>query len=96
MLFLLWHGARDMGDAARFDAKAKARFGRIVVAALVMGVALWGLDAALTPMTTGRGISKAVGLILLCVGGALVYAAAAVGLGAFSIAELKSAFRRQR
>ena len=96
MLFLLWYGARDMGDAARFDAKAKARFGRIVLAALVMGAALWGLDVVLSPLTTGNGLSKVVGLVVLCGGGATVYAVAAVALGAFSLTELRSAFRRQR
>ena len=50
MLALLWTGTRDMGDAARFDARAKSRIGRTVFASTIMGCALWVGQFALAPL----------------------------------------------
>jgi putative peptidoglycan lipid II flippase len=95
MLALLWTGTRNMGDAARFDARAKSRIWRIVFASAIMGGALWVGQFALAPLMDMPGY-KVLGLALLCLSGAAVYAVAGFALGAFSPSELRRVFRRQR
>ncbi len=96
MLWLLWRGARDMGQAARFDDRSKTRCGRIAIAAAIMGAGLLVADQMLAGLIGGAGLTRVVGLALLCVFGAFVYGAAGTALGAFTVADVKSAFRRQR
>ncbi|NNL74123.1 MAG: murein biosynthesis integral membrane protein MurJ [Silicimonas sp.] len=95
MLALLWFGTRGMGQAARFDDRAKRRIRRVVVASLIMGIVLWLGQFLLSPLLDQPGLSV-LGLTLLCTLGAVVYAATGFALGAFDWAELKGAFRRQR
>ena len=95
MLALLWNGTRRMGEAARFDDRAKSRIWRILFASAIMGAALWGGQFALTPLMEMPGY-KVLGLALLCLSGAGVYAVAGFATGAFSAAELQRVFRRQR
>ena len=89
MLWLLWRGARSMGDAARLDARFADRAWRIVVASLVMGGALWLAARAMAPLFAGPAALAA--LVAL---GAATYALAGRTLGAFRIEELRSALRR--
>jgi len=96
MLWLLWRGSRGMGEAARFDDKALRRFGRITAASVVMGVGLAAADWGLAGMIAASGAIKFAGLVLLCTFGAALYGIAGIGLGAFTLSELKFAFRRQR
>lgn len=95
MLLLLWFGARRMGEAAEFDARAKSRIWRIVLASAVMGLALWlGQFLVLTVIET-PGV-KLLGITLLCIFGGAVYFATGFALGAFRQDEFRRAFRRQR
>ncbi|CAM5359915.1 lipid II flippase MurJ [Frigidibacter albus] len=91
----LWWGTREMGEAARFDDRLRRRLPRIVLAAALMGLALWGMrhllgDALYTP-TTRYGA-----LALLVLGGMAAYALAAFVTGAARPADFTAGFRRQR
>ncbi|ABV94567.1 putative virulence factor [Dinoroseobacter shibae DFL 12 = DSM 16493] len=93
MVWLLWRGSRPLGEAAAFDARFKARIGRIVLAALAMGAVLLGaqelLSEALRTPTLRYGALAA--LVAL---GIVSYGAAGHLLGAFRMAEVKRALRR--
>ena len=95
MVGQLWWGARDMGAAARFDVRFKARIGRIVLAAILMGVVLMGLEVLLKPLL-GTATVRYVALLILVLGGIVSYFAIGQMLGAFRIAEFKAAMRRSR
>ena len=95
MLLLLWAGTREMGQAARFDRRCKSRIWRICLASAVMGCALWAGQFIFSPALETPGL-EFVGLLLLCLFGMAVYGGAGLLVKAFTKAELKSAFRRQR
>ncbi len=95
MLLLLWFGARDMGEAARLDARCRRRIWRIVLAAVLMGAALWLGQIVLSPLLEQRGL-KYLGLALLVALGMVTYALAGLGIGAFRKNELTAVFRRHR
>lgn len=92
MVWQLWRGARPMGEAARPDARFRDRIWRIALAALVMGAALWGLAQLLDPMLYGTGRSLA--LLVLILGGIVVYFGIGIAIGAFRPADLRDAMRR--
>lgn len=94
MLYLLWRGARGMDDAARFDDRFKDRLWRMLMAAFVMGFVLWGADALLRPLAEGRDLIRFVGVTLLCLAGLASYAAAGLFLRAFTVSDLRAAFKR--
>jgi putative peptidoglycan lipid II flippase len=95
MFGLLWLGARNMGEAARFDARARRRIVLIVGASAVMGLALWLAERyLLAGLFAGSGAERGLALGLLCFGGMAVYAAAGSALGAFTMNDLRRAFRR--
>lgn len=91
----LWHGTRAFGEAAALDDRLRQRLPRIVLASLVMGVAIWGLMQLLGPALDSPG-TRYLALAGLVLGGMAAYAAAAVGLGAFRVSDLRAGFRRQR
>ena len=95
MVFQLWFGTRAMGTSARFDAQFRTRLPRIVLASGVMGAALWGGTLLLGPMLGVQGWRYA-GLAALVGIGIATYGAAGLAFGAFRIADLRSALRRQR
>ena len=95
MLVLLWLGTRGMGEAARFDARAKSRIRRVVVASAMMGAALWIGQFILAPLMEAPGL-KVPGILILCAFGAVVYGICGLALGAFRRDELRRFFRRQR
>ncbi|MFP7674219.1 murein biosynthesis integral membrane protein MurJ [Marivita sp. S0852] len=93
MVFLLGVGGRKLGDVARFDSQFRRRIWRVCLASIVMGAVLW-----LTSLLLGRMLSLAGIRFLALAGligtGVITYAIAGQILGAFSLRELKSAFRR--
>ncbi|MEM8774198.1 MAG: murein biosynthesis integral membrane protein MurJ, partial [Pseudomonadota bacterium] len=93
MLWLLMRGAKGFGEEARLDARCRSRIWRIVVASLIMGGVLLGLSVLMAPFF---GISgwRWLALIVLLGLGALSYFISGKLLGAFKIAELKAALRR--
>ncbi|PIE15448.1 MAG: murein biosynthesis integral membrane protein MurJ [Rhodobacterales bacterium] len=93
MVILLWLGSRNMGDAARFDARFKARIWRILVASLLMGALLLGAQLVLNPMLAA-GAWRYLALALLVGIGICGYFGAGQVIGAFRLAEFKSSLRR--
>ncbi|MGR3435996.1 MAG: murein biosynthesis integral membrane protein MurJ [Shimia sp.] len=93
MTWLLWRGSRGMGEEARLDGRFRARAPRIVLASALMGLALWGLSAALAPALQTPGLRLAA-LAALVGGGIAAYGAAAHVCGAFRLSELKGSLRR--
>ncbi|MEL6958147.1 MAG: murein biosynthesis integral membrane protein MurJ, partial [Pseudomonadota bacterium] len=93
MVLLLWAGSRKMGEAARFDARFKSRLWRIVLASVLMGIALKGVELIVGP---GLGIAgvRYVALAVLVVCGIGAYALAGSLLRAFRLREFRSALRR--
>jgi putative peptidoglycan lipid II flippase len=96
MLFLLWRGAAGMGDAAQFDARFKDRLWRIIAAAVAMGGVLWVAGWALSPLAQGSDLIRFLAVVLLCVVGMAAYGVAGTALRAFTIADLRSALRRNK
>ncbi|GGO32764.1 putative lipid II flippase MurJ [Gemmobacter aquaticus] len=95
MVWQLWRGSRGMDDAARFDDRFKQRLPRIILAALVMGVVLWGMTVLLGPaLDVARW--RWMALAALVFGGMLSYFGAGTLFGAFRLAEFKALMRRRR
>lgn len=89
----LWLGTRRMGDAARFDTRFRSRAPRIIVAAIVMGFALYGGQVVLGEMLASHGWRYA-GLGLLIGIGMVSYAAAGSAIGAFRLSDFRKLRRR--
>ena len=92
MVWLLWRGARGMGEAARPDARLTRRAGRICLAAMLMGVTLWAAMFALQPLFDGS--ARWLALLVLVATGMISYFAIGRLLGAFALSEFKGAIRR--
>ena len=93
MVLLLWAGARGMGSAAEPDQRLLKVAPRIVAASLLMGVALWFGAGWLSDWLVTPGLRYAALAILVAVG-ALIYAGAAVALGAVSPRALGMSLKR--
>lgn len=95
MVWQLWRGSRTMGPEAHFDARFRARIWRIVVAALVMGFVLWGAALLLGPaLDAARWRWLALGALVAS--GIISYFGFGTLIGAFRLAEFRSALRRKR
>ncbi|NNE80927.1 MAG: murein biosynthesis integral membrane protein MurJ [Silicimonas sp.] len=94
MLALLWWGARNMGEAARFDDRVKTRIARIILAAAVMGAGLWIADRLLASMLNQGGLIEIFALTLICLIGLCLYAIAGLACRAFTLDDLRATFRR--
>ncbi|MCW2395674.1 MULTISPECIES: murein biosynthesis integral membrane protein MurJ [unclassified Sphingobium] len=77
------------------DARFRAKALRIVAAGALMGAALWAGNQLLDAHMAAGFWRRLIALGLLCGGGGLVYAIAAIGFGAYRIAELKAQLRRR-
>lgn len=93
MLWQLWRGSSTFGAIAALDPRLRRAAPRILAAALVMAVALIGLEWLLAEMLATHGI-RYLALLLLCTAGLAVYAAAAFATGALRPADLRAALRR--
>jgi len=82
------------GGGLAIDARLRRRLPRILLASCVMGLTLWAANEALTTTFEGAVAARVVALIVLVAAGLLVYAGAALGLGAASILDLKAQLRR--
>lgn len=78
------------------DARCKSRLPRLLLAALVMGAALWFLNDALAPWLGGPEWQRLAALALLIASGGFGYFAVAVLSGGIAAGELKALLRRGR
>ncbi|MGR3614746.1 MAG: murein biosynthesis integral membrane protein MurJ [Paracoccaceae bacterium] len=93
MIAMLHFGARDMGEAARFDDRFRGRIWRIILASLIMGALIWTVYAFLPAAFVQPGW-RYLALAALIFTGMLVFGIAGQSLGAFRISELKNGLRR--
>jgi putative peptidoglycan lipid II flippase len=82
-----------MGEASALDARFRRRLPRILLAAAVMGVVLWGMVLLVGPWLATPQI-RYVALAALVLAGIAAYFAAAQAFGALRVAELRGALRR--
>ncbi|MCL7464464.1 murein biosynthesis integral membrane protein MurJ [Phaeovulum sp. NW3] len=94
MVAQLWFGARQMGDAARPDARFWSRLWRILAASAVMGLALWALAGAMESALVAPG-SRYLALAGLCLAGMAVYFGLGALIGAYRAADLMRLLRRR-
>lgn len=93
MVVLLARGGRRLGTVARFDDRFRRRIWRVCLASVLMGVALWAATILLGPMLETPGLRFAA-LAILIAAGLVSYALAGQAIGAFSLGEFRTAFRR--
>jgi putative peptidoglycan lipid II flippase len=92
---LLYWTLRRQGHLV-LDARFRAKALRIIAAGLLMGAALLLGNRLLDAHMDAPFWERIAALALLCGGGALIYGLAAIGLGAYRVAELKAQLRRRR
>ncbi len=95
MVWQLWRGSRGMGDEARWDDRMRNRAPRILAAALLMGLALWGAMLVLAPVLVMPGW-RYLGLALLVLAGMVAYFGVGAVIGAFRLSDFTAAVRRRR
>jgi putative peptidoglycan lipid II flippase len=90
---LLYRALRKRGHFTP-DAQLRRRTPRLVISAILMGVAMWFGNALFAPYVTGSSLERWAALAVLVGAGMLVYAAATFLTGAVRVAELKRLIRR--
>ncbi len=93
MVLMLWLGARNMGEAARFDGRFRKRLTRIILASLGMGGVLFLAEILLSPLF-GAGSLRYLALAVLIAVGIVSYFGIGQLIGAFKLGEFKRAMRR--
>lgn len=93
-VWMLYITLRKRGQFAADD-RLKRRAPRLLLAALLMGLALWAAQGWIMPFTHGVWWSRVLALGVLVSAGMLVYALATVVLGAFSREDIKLLLRRK-
>ncbi len=93
MVWLLVRGARGYGEVARFDDRFRHRIWRILLASVLLGVILWGLQVLMTPFF-GLGGWRLLALLVLIGLGSVSYFGLGQLLGAFRLSEFRAAVRR--
>ena len=93
MVYLLARGARDMGDAAKFDDRFKKRIWRIILAAFGMGVILYISMIIIGPFF-GVATWRYLALFVLVLIGMASYFGLGHLFGAFRLSEFRRALRR--
>lgn len=91
---LLWRTLARRGQFVA-DAQLKRRAWRLLVAALLMGVALWFANDLFRPYTTGASLQRWGAMLVLVASGGIVYAAATFAIGAFRVSDVKALVRRR-
>ncbi|NML04224.1 murein biosynthesis integral membrane protein MurJ [Sphingomonas sp. G-3-2-10] len=78
------------------DAQLVRRLPRLALAAILMGVAIFGLDRLLDPYLTGTLVMRILALGVLVAGGTAIYGIACFVTRAFTLGDLKSLARKRR
>ena len=76
------------------DNRLLSRLPRIILAALIMGGALWWLGQYAAPLRTGYIFWDYLVVSLVCAAGLMIYFGCAMALRAFGLADIKEAFRK--
>lgn len=92
--FMLYRELRRRGHFTA-DARLKRRIPRLVLAALIMGAALFVLAPIAWPYLTGPILRRGLALLVLTGGGAAVYGAACFLTGAFRVSDLRALLTRR-
>lgn len=87
-------GARRWGDTVRMDTRFRRRVWRIMVAAAIMGLAIWFANVQLTTLLAQPGWSG-LGLLILMLIAAITYFGFGQMIGAFRLQEFGQAMRRK-
>jgi putative peptidoglycan lipid II flippase len=95
MMGQLWWGARSMGVEAQFDTRLRHRTPRIIMAALVMGAALWGM-AQMLDLALAIPVWRGGALVLLLLTGIISYFGFGHAIGAFNLSDFTASLRRKR
>lgn len=93
MLWLLFFGARKLGEDTRPDARFYDKLWRIVLASLAMGAVLWGIVALFGSAITLPGW-RYLYVLGLIVAGMVSYFGIASKIGALSLRDIKGSMRR--
>ncbi len=93
MVWLLWRGARPMGETARFDARFLTRTKRIALAAAGMGLVLFLANLLLAPALQMAGW-RYLALAALIATGLISYFTISQMNGAFRLNELRASLKR--
>jgi putative peptidoglycan lipid II flippase len=91
---LLWRTLQRRGQFVA-DAQLRRRAWRLLVAALLMGVALYFANDLFRPYTTGASLQRWGAMLVLVAAGGVVYAAATFAIGAFRLSDVKALVRRR-
>ena len=94
MVALLWRGSRNMGNAARLDARFRTRVGRIILASVAVGLVLAVTATVMTPFF-GITTIRYGALLCLIITGMISYFGIGHLIGAFKLSEFKRNLRRQ-
>ena len=78
------------------DARLQRRSWRLLIAAVLMGVAMYFLDALFQPFVTGRSVERWGAMVVLVTTGGVVYAIATLATGAFRLGDIATFIRRPR
>ena len=95
MVVQLWRGTRDLGEVAQLDERMRQRLPRILLAAALMGGALW-IFAHMAAPAFSNHVAKLPALIGLVGLGLVTYFGLGRVLGAFHMSDFRGAARRQR
>ena len=88
---------RTLHARAQFttDRHLRRRLPRLLLAAALMGGAIWALDRLLDPYLTGTVLERFAALAVLVGGGCLLYGAACFATGAFRPSDVRALIRRR-
>jgi len=78
------------------DERCRRRLPRIFLAALAMGLALWGLSMPLTPWFDGGTLVRLAGLGILVTAGLAAFALATLALGGSSLQDMRALLKRPK
>ena len=93
MCLLLWLGTGKMGEAAQFDARFYKTIPKIILASALMGGVVILAQQMLGDMLYTNG-QRYIALAALVMSGAFVYGITLLGLGAYSLKEIKGMVKR--
>ena len=92
---MLYVTLRKRGHFAT-DQRLRRRVPRLLIAAILMGLALWFLARFAEPYLTGNLIRRGLALTALVTGGGAVYAVACFATRAYRLSDLKALLGRRR